>query len=364
MPQNRVFWAVEAVGFAQLGSHTYTAAHGVQSVGITTTFNLTPVFQLGQSRVYENIEDIPDVEVTMEKVLDGYPLLYHLATRGASSATLLGRANSQCTVALSIFPDTNDSASGAPVAQVTMSGLYVSSSSFSFPADGNFTESLTLVGNEKLWRTPAQATFSGGFTNTDRPLALTQDSGGIQRRENLLFGLGYAFGAPDINSQVNASASAPCTILPRDITGISASGTNELVPGTQNYKVSIQNITVTASLGREAINELGHKAPYYRFIGLPVEVTTEIEAISKSGDWISVAEAGSLSNGNNTYVNTIKIATQEGTFIDLGTENRLSNSSITGADTGGGNQTTSYSYSTYNDYTVLHDQDPTGGLAA
>lgn len=362
MTQNRVFWAVEAVGFATLGSQTFVSAHGVQSVGITTSFNLSPVFQLGQSRVYENLEDIPNVEVTMEKVLDGYPLLYHLATKGSSSATLFGRSNSQCIVGLSIFPDTSDSASGVPVAQVNMSGLYVSSSSFQFPADGNFTESITLVGNNKLYKVPSAATYSGGFTNTDVPLATTYGSGGIQRRQNFLFAQ-TGISTTDINGAVDASPSTPCTVLPADIAGISTSGTNEVVPGTANYKCSITNVGVSVDLGREAINELGHKVPYYRFMSLPVEIQTTIEVISKSGDWVSATEEGVYSGGNNTRLATIKIATQEGTFIDLGTQNRLSNVSITGADTGGGNQTISYSFSTYNDYTVYHDQDVTVALA-
>lgn len=362
MPQNRVFWAVEAVGFATLGSQTYVAAKGVQSVGITTTFNTTPVFELGQSRVYENIEEIPDVQVTMEKVLDGYPLLYHLATKGSTNATLFGRSNTQSTLALSIFPDTNDSASGAVVAQVVMSGLYVSAVSYQFPSEGNCTENVTLVGNHKIWRVPSAATFSGGFLNTDRPLALTQGSGGVQRRENILFDFA-GISTRDTNGQINALATNPCTVLPMDIAGISTSGTNNKVPGTSNYNCSITNISVSVDLGREAINELGHKSPYYRFMNVPVEVSTEIEVISKSGDWVSATEEGVYADGNNTRSSTIKIAMQDGTFIDLGTENRLSNLTTSGADTGGGNQTISYSFTTFNDFTVKADQDPTTAIA-
>lgn len=364
MAQQRVFWAVEAVGFASLGSQTYISAHGVQSVGITTAFPLTPVFELGESKIYQLMETIPDVQVTMEKVLDGYPLLYHLATKGSPSVTLFGRSNTQCAVALSIFPDTNDSASGAPNAQVTMSGMYVSSSSFTFPGDGTpFKESLTLVGNNKLWRTPAQSTFSGGFLNTDRPLAYTYGSGGIQRSANLLFNFA-GITTRDANSQVNSSPSLPCTILPPDVAGISTSGTNELVPGTSNYKCSIQNMSVSINLGRDKINELGHNTPYYRFMTTPVEVTTEIEVISKSGDWISATEEGVYGNGLNTRTSTIKIATQEGTFIDLGTENKCSNVSMNGGDTGGGNQSMTYTFQTYNYYSISHDLDVTSAIAA
>src|SRR5688572_5422627 len=110
MPDNkRVFFAIQQVGFMPEGSSTFTAAHGVQSVGITTNFNLEQVFELGQLSIYDNIEQIPDVEVTMEKVLDGYPLLYHLATANATSGTLVGRSNQKTTVGLAVFSDTMDS---------------------------------------------------------------------------------------------------------------------------------------------------------------------------------------------------------------------------------------------------------------
>lgn len=361
MAQNRVFWAVQAVGFAPLGSETFTAARGVQSVGVTAQFNLSPVQQLGQSRIYENIEDIPNVEIQMQKVLDGFPLLYHLATKGSPSATLFGRSNTQCIVALPIFPDTNDSASGAPVSTMVSSGLYVSSSSFAFPADGNFTESITLVGNEMTWKSTG-ATFSGGFDNNESPLALTYGSGGVQNRKNFLFDF-TGISTYDSNDQINATPALPCSVLHPDLPGISASGTNNKVAGTNNYLCSIQNVSVSVNLGREAINELGHRIPYYRFMNVPVEVTSEFEVISKSGFWVSASETGQYANGANTREGTIKIATTDGTFIDLGTKNRLSNISQNGGDTGGGNQSLSFTFVTNNDYTVYHDQDPTGALA-
>ena len=96
MPNNRIFYAIQALGFAAhnvTGSGTsgpfepsgFLTAHGVQSVGLNTTFNLEQVFELGQLELYENIEGIPDIELTAQKVLDGYPLLYHLSTPAASS---------------------------------------------------------------------------------------------------------------------------------------------------------------------------------------------------------------------------------------------------------------------------------------
>ena len=71
---NRIYFANQQVAFRQNGDATanaWTAAHGVQSVAVTTTFNLEQAFKLGQLSIYENIEGVPDIEVTMSKVLDG-----------------------------------------------------------------------------------------------------------------------------------------------------------------------------------------------------------------------------------------------------------------------------------------------------
>ncbi len=34
-------------------------------------------WKLNQSKAYNNIENIPDIEVSLNKVLDGYPLVYN-----------------------------------------------------------------------------------------------------------------------------------------------------------------------------------------------------------------------------------------------------------------------------------------------
>ncbi len=45
MANNRVYWAVQAVGLKPDGdTGGYTALHGAQSVGLDTTFNLEQVF--------------------------------------------------------------------------------------------------------------------------------------------------------------------------------------------------------------------------------------------------------------------------------------------------------------------------------
>ena len=57
MANNRIYYAIQQVSFGKNSAGrlgTKTAAHGLQSVGITTTFNLEQVFELGQLAIYEN----------------------------------------------------------------------------------------------------------------------------------------------------------------------------------------------------------------------------------------------------------------------------------------------------------------------
>lgn len=334
MSNNRVYFATQAAGIAPESTTTYTTVHGLQSIGITTTFNLEQVFEIGQIAIYENIEAVPDIEVTMEKVLDGYPLIYHLATRGSPTSTLAGRSTTKCQVALSVYGDTQDSASGTPQKQVEMSGMYVSSLTYTFPVDGNCTESVTLVGNDKVWITTPN--FVPTEFGSDTPLALAGASGGVQRRENVKFG-----------SFVDESV----TLLPTDIDGISSSGTNDLISGVHNAHV--QTITVSTDLGREELNELGKRTPYFRYVNFPVEVTCEIETTASQGDLVNAS-----GETVNLSAQKIVIVTDDSTKLHLGTQNKLANVTYGGADAGGGNATTTYSYTTFNDLTITHDQDP------
>lgn len=348
MPGNyRIFYAVQEAALAPLGTAAYTSSHllhGLQSVGVTTNFRLEQVFELGQIELYENIENIPDIEITTEKVLDGYPNVYLHATRGSSSATLAGRSAVKTQFALSIFSDVQDAASGTPLSEMECSGVYISRFSYNFPSDGNFTESATLVGNEKVWRT-SSFHLSGLHNNADAPLAIA-GSGGVNRREDLIFA---ALGSGNYY-----------TLLPADIDGVSSSGTNDQTSG--EYAVHLSRIGVNVDLRREELFELGRRVAYYRFVNFPIEVTSEFECISKRGDLVQATEAGILSDGNNLTDRTIRIVAREGLVIELGTKNKLSSVTQDGGDATGGNVTTRYSYSNFNSCTVRHPNDPTAAL--
>lgn len=356
MANNRIYYAIQQVELGQGGSRE--VVHGLQSVGLTTNFNLEQVFELGQLAIYQNIENIPDIEVTLNKVLDGYPLVYVLATEAGTAINtslvavapdLAGRQNARVDMRLSIYPDTGVSATGNSINQVVCSGMYVSSVSYTFPVDGNFTEDVTLVGNDKVWLDSA---VTGGFTNNDdEPAALE----GVNRRQHL---------------QMSACR------FPTQIPGINGSGVNTLVGNGSGHAVHFQNITVSTDLGREAINELGTFAPYHRYVTFPVEVTSEFEVLAISGDMISATESGYL-KGDPTYGGSVSVAgpsdtgcdnprfnlrdqliyleTCEGTKIHLGQKNKLSSVNYGGGDTGGGNVTVTYSYTNFNDFIVAHE---------
>lgn len=348
MANNRIFYACQLVGISKMGdTTTITEAHGVQSIGITTNFNLEQAFELGQIQIYENIEGLPDVEVTMEKLLDGYPLLYHLCTSGASNQSLTGRSKARTDLRLGIWSDDEDFVNSTPDVEVYCSGLFMSSISYTIPVDGNSTESVSLVGNNKQWLTgssnvklsSANALAIGG---TDEPKAYVDISGGIQRRENVLLG---------------------SSIFPESIKGVSGALSGNALDGT-TPRVHMQNISISTDFSREDILELGKKTPYFRAPGFPIEVSCEIEAITVSGDFINVFEEGNSDYdgtkdaGDNIADEQIKIQLQDGTIFDLGSKNKLSSVSYGGGDATGGNVSCSYSYQNFNVFGVIHPQDP------
>lgn len=361
---NRIFYACQAVAISNMGvipgaSATGAMVHGLQSVGITTNFNLEQAFELGQIAIYENIEGLPSVEVTLEKVLDGYPLIYHLASTGVigtSASGLVARSKQRCDVRLGIYDESFNSVTGSPnppEVEVYCSGMYISSVGYTIPVDGNATESVTLVGNNKQWLAFGTAnvpTMTAGlvqnFNNTNSPRALLGGSGGIQRREDVLLG---------------------SSILPFEIQGVRGTGVgNGLTSAGGAPGVHIQNVSINTDFGREDVLELGRKAPYVRTANFPIEVTCEIEAISISGDFIGAVEEGRTSYlgttnaGNNTAESQIFFQLRAGYSFDLGTKNRLTSVSYGGGDAGGGNVSCTYSYSTFNELEVrafYHGED-------
>ena len=323
MANKRIYWAVQAVAIAEHGygqSALLSTSHivrGLQSAGITSTFNLEQVFEMGQLSLYENIEEIPDVEVTLEKVLDDDKLIYLMAAPQASTSISSG-SNDRADIYLGIWSDTADFAgSGYPQASVYCSGMYVSSVSYTLPVDGNCTEAVTLVGNDKVWTSGNNfGDQSFGFDAAGGPDEDSPGSNGVQRREN-----------------VNIDGST----LPKPVDNA----------GHKNDG-GIQSITISTDLGREEIRELGAFGPYHRYVTFPVEVTSEFEVIASSGDLVDVD-----STGSNLVNQTINVVLTDGTQFNLGSKNKLASASYTGGDTGGGNVSVTYSYSNFNDLSLV-----------
>ena len=194
---NRIFFATQEVDVASVSNvdssiTSYGVVHGLQTFGATTNFNLRQAFELGQLAIYENIEGTPDVELTMQKVLDGYPLIGHLATAKAVAPDLVSRINgTKAVVQLGIYPDTNvcttgtiNSGNGGTNTQQTImqcSGMYLSSWGFNFPLEEEANEECTFVGNDKVWLADSRIvnttslarsndlTFTGKMNNADAP---------------------------------------------------------------------------------------------------------------------------------------------------------------------------------------------------
>jgi hypothetical protein len=296
---------------------------GVQSVSIGTTFNLEDVFHLGQIDPYENVEGIPEVEVNIERVLDGTKPLF-LTCTDPDFVTLKGRtADYRVDAAVSIFPDTQDSATGTADSTCVASGCYLSSWGVSLVTDGNFTETATLVANDKQWGTAspsvaaAEGNPSGSFPTSDAYDANVIGSG-VQRSEDY---------------------DAAGSTLPGELSGLSD---------------KIQSIEVSVDLTREEIFELGSKTPFFRAISFPVTVTTTYTLISDKGDLINA-----LGDGRTNLTNrSIVVATLAGLSINLGTKNKVNNVTFEGYDAGGGNGTITVEYQNSNALTVTHTGFP------
>ena len=108
MVNRRTFYAIEQVAIkdnaaaptnsvAQLNAREYASGlfspgnvdevnglwevpRGLQSITMSTNFNRETVFQLGQVELYEYSERQPEIEVTLEKIIDGTKPLWFMLT--------------------------------------------------------------------------------------------------------------------------------------------------------------------------------------------------------------------------------------------------------------------------------------------
>ncbi len=350
MPNVRVYYANSALYVKPIDdSGAYGFVHGVQTC--TDTFNIQAqtINEWGQIEPYEQIEDLPEGTIQVERVLDGCSPLYTLATEGASSASLTGRQDEKSVVCIGIYDSSADYVSNTPTRVIEFSGLNVNSIGYNFSVDGPFTESVGFVGNYRLPHTtasygsiPTNPTSSG----RDEPCALTSCSGGVQTRENIDFTGTYR------------------TLLPTDIPGVSSSGTVTLVNGCPT--VPIQSISINCDLSREAIRELGCRGTYARLAQFPVDVTCEIVVLSQSGDSVSITELGTFDgcDYSNAPPQRMRVKTTEGLVVDVGDKIKLTSVSTQWGSSDGGNATYTLTYTGKSVMSVFHPNDPSGFVYA
>lgn len=349
---NRIYYASQAVLLQPQnsdGTQVYSgwmAPQGLQSAGMTTNFNLEQVFQLGQLDIYENVENIPEVEVTLNKVIDGTPPLYLMCMGGSSGLSgaikkeLAEVATNRVNFKLGIYPDTVTAASGAATHYVHCSGMYLSAINYTFPVEGNSTEEITLVGNNKVWNSGG-----GGFDVAE----FNKGTGGTSPR------------APSIARRYNVNLTS--STLPTGPGGI------PIPSGRDVSRPYVNNVTISSNLGREAIYELGRMAPYFRYVNFPVEVTSEFEVTASDGDYVNADDFSTRTGCGGSFTNLVDKAVKivvcgsgagDSMTIDLGGKNKLTSVNYSGGDTGGGNATITYSFQTFNKLIV----DASGTFAA
>ena len=373
---------------------------GLQSVAMSTSFNRETTFQLGQVELYEYSERQPDIEVTLEKVIDGTKPLWFMLT-DPNFTDLVGKtAFYRSDIILNIYSDTQFRASTAdPLSAVVASGMYLSTVTYTFPVDGAVTESVTLVGNDKKW-----ANFDSSVAGQDvsvYPPTLTppdnstpvgvpsgvfghESLGGVQELAGGDGGCGVLVVGSGVQRREEVEIRR--SILPSDIPGITVavgSGVSttqleqkglmsdacsgavdaagnaitQLVANanTKDIIEHIQTITITADIGRDDIFELGSKRPFTKFVSFPVEVTTAIEVVTSQGDLVdatSEIDCGPDQTANNTII----IRTCDGLQIDVGDANVLTTIDTGGGDAGGDNMTVTYNFSSFNVLNISHDR--------
>lgn len=316
--------------FTGLDVSKYNFIHGVQSVGLNTSFDFENIFELGQLEIYDAVLNIPEIEITVEKVLDGWKTVYGILSSGTPLETASKR---RANVRFALYGDEGNAGStitGMPSGNllgiVECTGMYINNVTYTFPVDGNCTESITFVGNHKQWY----------------PVSGTMDNG-------LATGWNGVSGISIPSTITNGSG------VPDDVPAYSRLIRREDVVVTSPGSTKAQNVTLTLNLGREDVFEFGKRIPYAKIATYPVEATAEIESLAVDGSYddVSFTEDTSALPVKDRAISVVAGNTYgSGLTINLGNRNFLTAISHTGGDATGGNATVSRSFTTYNTFTV------------
>ena len=315
---NRIFWACQKIEAANArilnddGSNEFDSSAGgasfnlltaVQSVGINTNLNLENIFQLGQLEVYQEYEEIPEIEVTINRLLNDRKTLYGTMIGNGS---IIDNLNAHSALRFTLYEDkATDDTVPVQKTQYTFSPAYISQITYTFPIDGNFTEEVTVVSNNKV------------TTNTTAP----------------------AFGGADKEGKVLRRGSFD---------------NSSVMPAKVGSAAKVQSVSVSINFGREDLRQLGKRKPFIKYINLPLEITTTIEVLADEyGDKLDATIGADCDSTRNpaTIFETIKIVTCDGMTLDLGAKNKLLSTSFSGGDASGGNATITYNYRNFNTLT-------------
>jgi hypothetical protein len=304
MANQRTFYACQAVALTpQIASPSnpdvFTPAaqrfvHGVQSIGFNSTFNIENIFELGQLELYDTNLASAEVEVTIEKVLDGRKTSWGIICNGETTLAVV--AKNRVDLDFVVYSDTGNAGVGTAQLSIKCTGMYVNNVTYSFPVEGNLTESVTLIGNHKQWSTGALTVPTSVINGTDT-----------------------------------------ATVLKRKDVSVTAPGGDKK-----------QNVSLSLNLNREPVYQLGQFAPYARFATYPVEVTAEVEELLISSGQDTFSEEQDEVPVEDQAISV----TAGGLTVSLGNKCFLSSSSQSGGDASGGNATLTNSYTTYNTFTV------------
>lgn len=324
MANDRTFYACQAVNLKPLvatdsgtyNAGSYTYVHGVQTVGLNTTFDIENIFELGQIEIYDNLLKIPSIEITLEKVLDDHPTIYSII--GENSGLLVASKN-RADVKFGIYKDTENAEVSSPLLVLECTGMYVNSVSYTFPTDGALKESVTLVGNHKSWVNSGTLVVPAKISDED----------------------------PD-----ETDTPATHVLNRKDVNAITA----------PHGDAKVQSITLSVDLGREDLLELGQQGPYARVPNYPIEVTAEIEYLADE-DNMEQTEFNQNTSVLPEKDQAISV-TASSYNVDLGSKCFLKSVTFGGGDATGGNATVKYSYSTYNTFTLTHTTTTTTTTAA
>jgi hypothetical protein len=293
---NRVYFASQGLSVSGI------TVQGAQSVGISINYSLEQAFQLGRLAIYDNIVTDGEVTVTATKNLDGTSTMFGLmgggdvGNYGATTTTIVVASNTD-EAALSLDTGT--------LTCTTISDAYLSSLAYNFPSDGFATEEISWIADNK--------------------------------------------------------STAGTVAAPSGTTSENVYRHHVTLSGTPQDSDNITNISINTDLGREAMFKLGQFRPYHRFANFPFEVTVEVTVANTTVDTtvvdLSSVDCTSSSGIPSTTTIVVKACDSNGdvstpgyTFTMSGC--RLSAVSQDGGDTGGGNASTTYTYTTYNSLSV------------